>query len=157
MATNIHTNEHFRFDFGLVRLAQSTAWSHVAVPTGRFLYALVFLLSSLGHFQRSTIEYAASHGVPMANILTPFSGLMILFGSLSIMLGYKSRFGALLIILFLIPVTLVMHDFWNLSDPMQVMIQRAMFMKNTSMLGAALLIFYFGSGPLSLDNRNPKF
>ena len=156
MATNIHTNEHFRFDFGLARLAQSTAWSHVAVPAGRFFYALVFLLSSPGHFQRSTMDYAAGHGVPMANILSPLSGLMILIGSLSIMLGYKSRFGALLIILFLIPVTLVMHDFWNLTDPMQVMFQRAMFMKNTSMLGAALLIFYFGSGPLSLDNRNPK-
>ncbi len=156
MATNIHTNEHFRFDFGLARLAQSSAWSYVAVPAGRFLYALMFLLSSAGHFQRSTIDYAAGHGVPMATFLVPFSGAMILIGSLSVVLGYKTRVGALLIILFLIPVTLVMHDFWNLTDPMQVMFQRAMFMKNTSMLGAALLIFYFGSGPLSLDNRNPK-
>ena len=156
MATNIHTNEHFRFDFGLARLAQSTAWSHVAVPVGRFLYALMFLLSAAGHFQRSTIDYAAGHGVPMATFLVPLTGVMILIGSLSIMLGYKSRIGALLIILFLVPVTLVMHDFWNLSDPMQIMFQRAMFMKNTSMLGGALLIFYFGSGPFSLDNRSPK-
>lgn len=156
MATNIHTNDHYRFDFGLARLAQNTAWSHVAVPVGRFLYALMFLLSAPGHFQQSTIDYATGHGVPMANVLVPFSGLMILVGGLSLVLGYKARIGALLIILFLIPVTLVMHDFWNLADPLQVMFQRAMFMKNTSMLGAALLLFYFGSGPLSLDNRSLK-
>lgn len=156
MATNIHINENFRIDFGLSRLAQSTVWSYVAVPAGRFFYALIFLLSSPGHFQRSTIDYAAGHGVPMANILAPLSGLMIFFGGLSIVLGYKTRIGALLIILFLIPVTLIMHDFWNLTDPMQVMFQRAMFMKNTSMLGAAILLFYFGSGPLSLDNRRLK-
>ncbi len=156
MATNIHTNENFRFDFGLARLAQHSTWAYIAVPIGRLLYAFVFLLSSLGHFQQSTIDYAASHGVPLAIFLVPFSGLMILFGGLSIGLGYKARLGALLIILFLVPVTLIMHDFWNLSDPMQMMLQRAMFMKNTSMLGAALLIFYFGSGPLSLDRRKAK-
>lgn len=154
MATNVH--ENFRFDLGLTRLAQSAAWTHVAVPAGRFFYALIFLLSTPGHFQRSTIDYASGHGVPLANILVPLSGLMILVGSLSIILGYKTRVGALLIILFLIPVTLVMHDFWNLSDPMQVMFQRAMFMKNTSMLGAAFLLFYFGSGPFSFDNRKLK-
>ena len=156
MATNIHINENFRFDFGLSRLAQSTVWSHVAVPAGRFLYALIFLMSSPGHFQRSTIDYTAGHGVPMANILAPLSGLLILFGGLSIILGYKTRIGALLIILFLIPVTLVMHDFWNVADTMQAMFQRAMFMKNISMLGAAILLFYFGGGPISLDNRRQK-
>jgi uncharacterized membrane protein YphA (DoxX/SURF4 family) len=61
------------------------------------------------------------------------------------------RIGALLLIIFLVPVTLVMHNFWSVSDPMTLQIQKAMFMKNLAMFGGALVISYFGADPLSLD------
>jgi putative oxidoreductase len=86
----------------------------------------------------------------MASALVPLSGILILLGGLSIMLGYHARIGALFIILFLVPVTLIMHNFWAVSDPAQVQIQQAMFMKN---LGGALLIFNFGAGPVSFDEK----
>jgi hypothetical protein len=44
-----------------------------------------------------------------------------------------------------------MHNFWSVSDPMTHQIETAMFMKNVTMLGGALVISYFGAGPLSLD------
>ena len=56
-------------------------------------------------------------------------------------------------VLFLVPVTLTMHNFWAVPDPMMRGMQMAMFMKNVSMLGAALLITQVGAGPLSLDAR----
>ena len=56
-----------------------------------------------------------------------------------------------LLVLFLVPVTMMMHNFWAVADPMMAMTQQVMFMKNVSMLGAALLIAHFGSGPLSMD------
>jgi len=62
--------------------------------------------------------------------------------------------GALLLVLFLVPVTFTMHNFWAVQDPMMALMQQAMFMKNLSMLGGALLIAYFGSGPASLDRRS---
>jgi uncharacterized membrane protein YphA (DoxX/SURF4 family) len=49
-----------------------------------------------------------------------------------------------------------MHAFWKESDPVQVQVQTTMFLKNISMLGAAFLISYFGSGPLSLDSIQEK-
>ena len=122
-----------------------------AVPLGRLFFALIFLMSTPGHFTSKTIGYAASHGVPMASILVPISGLIALAGGLSILLGYKARWGAWLIVLFLVPVTLSMHNFWAVTDPTAAQMQQIMFMKNLSMLGGALLISYFGSGPLSLD------
>ncbi|PYO38913.1 MAG: DoxX family protein, partial [Gemmatimonadetes bacterium] len=64
-----------------------------------------------------------------------------------------AKIGAWLLVLFQVPVTLMMHNFWAVTDPMMRGIQIAMFMKNISMLGGALLIAYFGSGPLSLDAR----
>jgi putative oxidoreductase len=72
---------------------------------------------------------------------------------LSIALGYRAKWGGWLIVLFLVPVTVMMHDFWAMTDPNMAQMQQIMFMKNLSMLGGALLIAHFGSGPLSLDNR----
>ena len=121
------------------------------VLLGRILYSLVFIMSSFGHFSQKTIGYAASQGVPMASILVPISGIMALLGGLSILFGYKGRWGAWLIILFLVPVTFMMHNFWAIKDPMAQQMQMIMFMKNVSMLGAALMIAHFGTGPLSLE------
>jgi putative oxidoreductase len=121
------------------------------VLLGRILYSSIFILSALfGHFSNETINYAAHHGVPMASVLVPLSGILSLLGVLSILLGYKARYGAWLIALFLIPVTLMMHKFWA-ADPGTFKNEYIMFMKNLSLLGAAFLIAYFGSGPLSLD------
>lgn len=106
------------------------------------------------HFSVQAAEYAASKGVPLASVLVPLSGIIAFLGALSIILGYKTRIGAFLIIIFLIPVTFMMHDFWNITDVMMKQAQMAHFMKNISMTGATLLILYFGSGPISLDSGN---
>ena len=121
------------------------------VPMARIFYALLFVMSCPGHFKSQTIGYAASHGVPFASVLVPVSGLIALAGGLSIILGYRARLGGWLIVLFLVPVTLTMHNFWTVQDPAAAAMQQIMFEKNLSMLGGALLIAYFGSGPLSLD------
>jgi len=72
---------------------------------------------------------------------------------LSVLLGYRARLGAWLIVLFLVPVSLTMHAFWAVQDPMMRQFQMAMFMKNIGLLGGALLITQFGAGPMSLDAR----
>ena len=121
---------------------------------GRILFSLIFLMTPLNHFSATTIGYAASHGVPFATLLVPLSGIIATLGALSIILGYKAKFGAWLIILFLVPVTLMMHNFWDLTDPMMRQMQMGHFMKNLSMTGAAMLIAHFGAGPISLDDKN---
>jgi putative oxidoreductase len=125
------------------------------VLLGRFFYVFIFLLAMPDHFHAKTIAYAAHAGVPLASLAVPLSGIIAFLGGLSILLGYKAKFGAWLIILFLVPVTLMMHKFWGLSDHAEgvAMMQQINFLKNTSMLGAAFLIAYFGAGPLSLDAR----
>lgn len=124
------------------------------VPAGRVLFAAIFILASLGHFAPGTIAYAASQGVPFAKVLVPAAGLLALAGGLSVALGYHARLGAWLLVLFLVPVTLTMHRFWAIRDPMMAQMQQVMFLKNLSMLGGALLIAYFGAGPISLDARH---
>ncbi|MFZ0957775.1 MAG: DoxX family protein [Candidatus Sulfotelmatobacter sp.] len=132
---------------------QSTAGSGPIVLLGRVLFALIFVMSGPRHFLSQTIAYAASQGVPMASIAVPLSGTLALVGGLSILLGYRAKIGAWLIVLFLVGITPMMHKFWGVSDPVMQQIQMIMFFKNASMLGAALLITQLGSGPWSLDSR----
>jgi putative oxidoreductase len=120
---------------------------------GRTLFSITFILSGFFHFSQQDIAYAAHAGVPMANFLVPASGILALLGGLSILLGYRAQIGAWLLVLFLVPVTLAMHNFWAVKDPMMAQMQMAMFMKNVSMLGGALLISQFGAGPLRLDAK----
>jgi len=133
-------------------LATPSSVSAPVIFLGRLLFVLIFLMSGFTHFAKQTIAFAASQGVPMASVLVPASGLIALFGALSILLGYRAKIGAWLIVLFLLGVT-PMHKFWGISDPMMEQMQMVMFMKNLTMLGGALLISQFGSGPWSLDNR----
>jgi putative oxidoreductase len=123
------------------------------VPIGRFLYSAIFLMTVMGHFSAGYIGYAAQAGVPVPGLLVPLSGVIAILGGLSITLGYKAKIGGWLIVLFLVPVTFKMHAFWAVADPMMHGIQLALFWKNISMLGAALLITHFGAGPISLDAR----
>ncbi len=131
-------------------------WQGAVVVLGRFFFALIFLMAGASNFSRQTVGYAASQGVPLASIAVPFSGVLAIAGGLCILLGYRSKLGAWLIVLFLIPVTLVMHKFWTVTDPMMAQIQMIMFMKNVSMLGGAFLISQFGAGPFSLDARRSR-
>jgi len=127
------------------------SWNLVSL-FGRQLFSIIFILSSASHFKPPTVEYAARHGVPLPELLVPLSGIVALVGGLSVLLGYRTRIGAGLLALFLIPVTLMMHNFWAAPDAASFQIERALFLRNVALLGGALLVAYFGGGPLSLDS-----
>lgn len=126
------------------------------VLVGRLLFVLIFLLAAPNHFSKQTIAYAASQGVPFASILVPFSGVLALVGALSILVGYRAKIGAVLLMVFLVPVTFMMHKFWTVQDPMMMQMQMVMFMKNVAILGGAIFISQMGAGPLSLDARKSR-
>ncbi|WP_298741736.1 DoxX family protein [uncultured Chitinophaga sp.] len=125
----------------------------VAVLLGRVLFSLIFLFTIPGHFSPQLIGYAAAQGVPAPSFLVPLSGIIAFAGGLSIVFGYKAKLGAWLIIIFLVPVTLFMHAFWKITDPVAQQMDMVMFMKNVGLTGAALMITYFGAGPLSVDEK----
>ena len=131
-------------------------WQGAVVVLGRFLFASIFLFAAPNHFTKQTIAFSASQGVPLASIAVPLSGVVAIAGGLSILLGYRAKLGAWLIVLFLVPVSLMLHKFWTIQDPMMAQLQMILFMKNVSMLGGALLISQFGAGPFSLDARSSR-
>ena len=112
---------------------------------GRILFAAMFINSGIAHLTKLTpmSQYAASQKLPAPKLAVALSGLMILAGGLSILLGVAPQAGALLLVLFLIPTACLMHRFWGVQDPMMAANQMAHFMKNVTLAGAALLIYYF--------------
>lgn len=87
-------------------------------------------------------------GVPLAALFLVSAIAFELVGALSVLLGYKARWGAITLIIFMVPTTLLFHA--NFADPMQVI----QFTKNLAIVGGLLMVSYFGSGPVSLDARN---
>lgn len=134
----------------------TNAAARYAVPVARVLFAVPFFIMALGHFKAETAAYAAAAGVPLASLAVPLSGILAIAGALSIGLGYRARLGGLAIAAFLVPVTLMMHKFWAAPDAMTAMMEQISFLKNMALTGGALLIAYFGAGPVSLDARRAR-
>jgi putative oxidoreductase len=116
------------------------------IPVGRILFALIFISAAPRHFTHEGIQHATDLGVPAASLLVPISGILALLGGLSVATGFKSQWGAWMLIAFLVPVTFGMHGFWRLQDAKSIHIQQAMFWKNVSMFGAALILTQLKSG-----------
>lgn len=117
----------------------------------RLLFAFIFIYSGVNHLMGEGITYAEDNGVPIANLFVPAAGAVALLGGLSILLGFKAKWGAWFIVLFLVGVTFTMHHWWTITEPMARQMQLANFNKNLALLGGALYIAYFGAGALSID------
>jgi uncharacterized membrane protein YphA (DoxX/SURF4 family) len=108
---------------------------------GRILFSVLFLHSGFSHLtqRQGFAAYAKSKGVPAATAAVVVTGVMILAGGAMILVNWHPIVGCLLLILFLIPTAFTMHNFWTLSDPMQKAGDRAHFLKDIALAGAALL------------------
>src|SRR5207247_213091 len=98
-----------------------------------------------------TMQYMASKHMPFIPFFLFGALILQLGGALSILLGYKTRYGAAMLILFIIPASITFHDFWNLEGT-ERLTEQIMFMKDVGVLGGLLLLFAFGPGKIALDN-----
>ena len=89
-------------------------------------------------------------GIPFPQIALVLAIIVLLVGSVSVIVGYKSKWGAAMLLAFLALATFYFHDFWNVDSDV-ARIQQIMFMKNISIGGTMLLIFVAGPGPWSID------
>lgn len=104
---------------------------------------MIFIASGvIGHQQRSAIDYAQSKGAPNPETLVPLSGWLIAGAGVMIIVGFWADLAALGIGAFLVAMNLTMHRFWEISDPQAQQMEMTQFMKNLSMLGGALIIFW---------------
>lgn len=120
---------------------------------GRIVFGGYFAYNGLNHLllsREGLTQYAGYKGVPLPGLAVVISGLMLLFGGLSIVLGYQVVIGSWLLIVFLVPAAFMIHNYWIESDPMSRANQMAHFLKNIALAGAALVISTIPNWPISL-------
>lgn len=118
----------------------------------RILFSSVFIVSAIGNLKNldHASKITAASGVPFPKLLTVLASLLSLLGGISIVLGFQVEIGAVLVLLFLIPVTFTTHRFWKYTDPREAGMQQAHFWKNIGLIGGSLFLLYYGAGPISL-------
>ncbi len=115
----------------------------------RALIAAIFVTSGIAKLAdpAGTNAHMVAHGLPAVDLLRTLAAFVEIAGGLSILLGALTRIGAIGLIVFLIPTTLVFHDFWNHKD------QIPQFFKNLAIIGGLALLVAYGPGRYSVDAR----
>ncbi len=123
-----------------------------AALAGRVLLSLMFVISGFGKISAfaDTARSIASEGLPLPQLLTVFAIMIEFGGGVAIAVGFKTRWAALALAMFLIIITPIFHPFWS-APPDQALMQNINFMKNLSILGGMLLLVAFGPGRYSVD------
>ncbi len=127
-----------------------TLFENLLILLARILISSLFLWAGAAKVLRWKIsaEYMQSKKLPAS--LLPAAVVLQIVGGLSVLLGFETRVGALLLIVFVIPAAYKMHDFWNLQDPDKTT-QKTMFMKDVAVLGGLLLLLVTGAGRFAFN------
>ena len=117
---------------------------------GRCLLGLIFIVAGWGKIMgyAGTAGYMASKGMPLVPLLLPLTICLELGCGLMLVFGWHARLAAFILFLFIIPTTLIFHNFWA-APPAQVQNQMNNFLKNLAIMGGMLYVVVFGSGPIS--------
>lgn len=115
----------------------------IVLLIGRVVFSFFFIYSGFNHLTNLSMyaQYAGSAGVPAPTVAVAVTGLMLLGGGLSLLLGVKPKVGAALLVIFLVPTAFMMHKFWGIADPMMAANQAGHFWKNIALAGGALMIY----------------
>ncbi len=108
---------------------------------GRLIYGAYFLHSGIKHFTNTNMltGYAASKGVVQSKLAVYVTGLLMIFGGLGILLVAYIPYAVAMLAVFLIPVSLIMHNYWKDTDANTKMSNMINFNKNMALLGADLM------------------
>ncbi len=116
----------------------------------RILFTLIFFLSGITHFTdlHSYVNLMPA-AIPWRAFWVVISAVVELIGASLILFNYRPRLGGWLIVLFLIPVTIVVHGTAMIADPSPVMraVNVSFFLKGLAMIACALFITQFGVRP----------
>ncbi|WP_376791544.1 DoxX family protein [Thermoflexus sp.] len=120
---------------------------------GRIIVGVYYLFNAANHLIMGTeqlTQYAQYKGVPAPRLAVIVTGILLLIGGLSFLLGVYPGIGVLSVVLFFLPVSFKMHNFWALQDQQQRMIEMVNFTKNMALMGSALMFLLIERWPFSL-------
>ena len=113
----------------------------IAFLIGRIIAGGFFLMNGINHFAKLNMMtgYAKSKGTPAPALAVGVTGVLLLLGGASFLLGFHPTIGAGLLVIFILGVTFSIHNFWTVQDPMAKMGEMTHFLKNMALLGLLLM------------------
>ena len=113
----------------------------VAFLVGRIIVAAFFITNGINHFAKLNMMagYAKSKGMPSPSLAVGGTGVLLLLGGASLLLGYHPTIGAGLLVIFLLGVSFGIHNFWLVQDEQAKMREMVNFLKNMALLGFLLM------------------
>ena len=119
----------------------------------RILLAAIFIVYGIGKLTafNGTAAYIASKGLPVPQVLAALTILLEVGGGILIVVGFYTRWVALIFAIFCVATAIIFHQFWGLPDPKTAALMKTMFFKNIAIAGGFLALAYFGAGPLAID------
>lgn len=131
---------------------KNTSTCSIGKLIGRLLLCIIFIVAGIGKFlnYNATLDYMAAQGITFTAFFLIVAAIIEILGGLSLLLGYKTRIGALVLFLYLIPVTVLFHNFWSLEGADR-QAQFVEFLKNLAILGGLAYVANAGPGCISLD------
>lgn len=126
--------------------------------TGRVLLSAIFLYSGATKIFNwsGTTGFMAAKGMPAVDFFLAGAIALKLGGGLLLISGYRARWGALGLLVFLIAVTLIFHNFWAIEDSQEAFRQKMSFLMNLGLMGGLLMVIAHGPGPLSIEAKRKR-
>jgi putative oxidoreductase len=115
---------------------------NIAFLIGRIIFSAFWLMSASNHFTKlnDMSQYTKAKGVPFPKLAVAGSGVLLLLGGASVLLGVYPTIGVILLIVFMLGATFQMHNFWTVTDPQMKLADRINFLKNMAIIGALLML-----------------
>jgi putative oxidoreductase len=137
-----------------INRATNTTLQHAAALVGRAMLATIFIVSGWGKITgfAGTAGYIASKGMPLPELMAAGAIAVEFLGGLALLAGFKTRWIAAIIFLFLIPTTLIFHSPAGLTGQ-EAQGQMIHLLKNVAIMGGMLVVFAFGPGKFSIDRE----
>jgi len=126
---------------------------------GRLVLAWFFLaqVAVYGGNWETTVTLMTFRGVPAAPFVLALTLLIVVFGALSLLLGFHVRYGAMLLFAVTVITAVLMHDYWQIRDnPVARQSDFELFACNIAIAGGLLLLVGHGGGPVAIDNAQGK-
>src|SRR6267143_1781330 len=115
---------------------------NIAFLIGRIIFSAFWLMSASKHFTKleHMSQYTKAKGVPAPKLAVAGSGVLLLLGGASVLLGLYPTIGIILLVVCMLGMTFPVHNFWAASDPQMKQSDMIHFMKNMAMVGALLMM-----------------
>lgn len=133
--------------------------SNIVFLLGRIVVGFFYLYSGTNNFMyfEEKVGYAAFKGVPVTGLSVTVASILLIIAGLSILSGYRPVVGVTAVVIFMVPVTVLMHNFWTIADPQMAIAEMRSFLSNMALAGSTLLFLAIPRPwPLSLSKFSVK-